>query len=142
MATRKTTWGYTRLRGALKNVGYEVGRNTIKRILRERGIEPAPLRRRRHSWATFIKAHLSAMAAADFFTVEVLSLLGLVRYHLLFVIHLATRRRQSAVRGSREFDGASCAELAEADRQAALVDILASAIVAVQSRRLKPGAKS
>ena len=46
MATRNTTWGYTRLRGALKNVGYEVGRNTIKRILRERGIEPVPLRRR------------------------------------------------------------------------------------------------
>src|SRR5579863_2571315 len=32
MATRNTGWGYTRLRGALKNVGYTVGRNTIKRI--------------------------------------------------------------------------------------------------------------
>ena len=96
MATRNTTWGYTRLQGALKNVGYEVGRNTIKRILRERGIEPAPLRRRRYSWATFIKAHLSGMAAADFFTVEVLSLLGLVRYHVLFVIDLATRKVEIA----------------------------------------------
>jgi hypothetical protein len=28
-------WGYTRLRGALKNLGYAVGRNTIKRILKE-----------------------------------------------------------------------------------------------------------
>ena len=90
MATRNTTWGYTRLRGALKNVGYEIGRNTIKRILMESGIEPAPLRRRRYTWATFIKAHLSGMAAADFFTVEVLSPLGLVRYHVLFVIELAT----------------------------------------------------
>ncbi len=96
MATRNTTWGYTRLRGALKNVGYEVGRNTIKRISRERGIEPAPLRRRRYSWATFIKTHLSGMAAADFFTVEVLSLLGLVRYHVLFVIDLATRKVEIA----------------------------------------------
>jgi hypothetical protein len=77
MATQNTTWGYTRLRGALKNVGYSVGRNTIKRILEEHGIEPAPLRRRRYSWAAFIRAHLSALAAADFFTVEVLSLLGL-----------------------------------------------------------------
>jgi putative transposase len=58
--------------------------------LRERGIELAPLRRRRYSWATFIKAHLSGMAAADFFTVEMLSLLGLVRYHVLLVIDLAT----------------------------------------------------
>jgi putative transposase len=104
MATRNTMWGYTRLRGALKNVGYEVGRDTIKRILRERGIEPAPLRRRRYSWATFIKAHLSGMAAADFFMVEVLSVLGLVRYHVLFVIDLATRKVEIAGI-SRSLDG-------------------------------------
>jgi putative transposase len=44
MATRNTSWGYTRLRGALKNVGYALGRNTIKRILKEHGIDPAPVR--------------------------------------------------------------------------------------------------
>src|SRR5579863_2997877 len=96
MATQNTTWGYTRLRGALKNVGYTVGRNTIKRILKEQGIEPAPLRRRQYSWATFIKAHTSALAAADFFTVEVLGLLGLVRYHVFFVMDLASRRVEIA----------------------------------------------
>jgi transposase InsO family protein len=96
MATRNAGWGYTRLRGALKNVGFFVGRNTIKRILKEHGIDPAPLRRRQYSWATFIKAHLSAIAAADFFTVEVLTLAGLVRYHVLFVIDLATRRVEIA----------------------------------------------
>jgi putative transposase len=78
MATRNTSWGYTRLRGALKNVGYAVGRNTIKRILTEQGIEPAPTRRRQYSWATFIKARLNAITAADFFTVEVLNWAGLV----------------------------------------------------------------
>jgi putative transposase len=92
MATRNTGWGYTRMRGALKNVGYNVGRNTIRRILKKQGIEPAPLRRRQYSWATFIKAHLSAITAADFFTVEVLSWAGLVRYHVFFVIDLASRR--------------------------------------------------
>jgi hypothetical protein len=96
MATRNTTWGPHRLRGALKNVGYVVGRNTIKRILKEQGIEPAPLRRRQYSWATFIKAHLSAITAADFFTVEVLSWAGLVRYHIFFVIDLANRRVEIA----------------------------------------------
>ncbi len=92
MATRNTGRGYTRLRGALRNIGYAVGRNTIKRILKEQGIEPAPLRRRRYSWATFIKAHLSAITSADFFTVEVLSWVGLVRYHVFFVIDRASRR--------------------------------------------------
>ena len=27
------TWGYTRLRGAVKNLGHELGRNTIKRVV-------------------------------------------------------------------------------------------------------------
>jgi len=30
------SWGYTRLRGALKNIGHELGRSTIKRILQGR----------------------------------------------------------------------------------------------------------
>ena len=92
MATRNTGWGYTRLRGALRNVGYAVGRNTIKRILKEQGIEPAPVRRRQYSWATFIKAHLSAITAADFFTVEVLTWRGLATYYVLFFLQLETRR--------------------------------------------------
>jgi putative transposase len=46
--------------------------------------------------ATFIKAHLSAITAADFFTVEVLTLVGLVRYHVLFVIDVASRRVEIA----------------------------------------------
>ena len=91
MARQNTGRGYTRLRGALKNVGYAVGRNTIKRILKEHGLDPAPLRGRRYSWATFIKAHLSAITTADFFTVEVLNWAGLVRYHVFFVIDLASR---------------------------------------------------
>jgi hypothetical protein len=33
MATENPTWGYTRIPGALKNVGHGVGRSTIRRIL-------------------------------------------------------------------------------------------------------------
>ena len=57
MATRNTTWGYTRLRDAMKNVGHDIGRTTVQRILAEHGIEPAPDRKRQYSWSTFIKAH-------------------------------------------------------------------------------------
>jgi putative transposase len=85
-------WGYTRLKGALKNLGYEVGRNTIKRILREHGVDPAPERGRRTSWATFIKAHLGVIVGMDFFTVEAVTWLGLVRYHVLFAIDVASRK--------------------------------------------------
>src|SRR5262245_51360294 len=43
-------------------------------------------------WKTFLKAHWSVIAAADFFTVEVLTAGGLVRYFVMFVIELKTRR--------------------------------------------------
>ena len=95
-AKENVGWGYTRLRGALRNLGYIVGRNTIKRILGEHGLSPAPERSKRMPWKTFIKAHLGFIAAMDFFNVEVLSLAGLVRYSVLFVIDLETRRVQIA----------------------------------------------
>ncbi len=92
MARENPSWGYTRLRGALENLGFDLGRSTIQRILTEHGIEPAPLRGRTMPWKTFLKAHWGAIAAADFFSVEVLTRGGLVRYLVLFVIHLTTRR--------------------------------------------------
>jgi len=92
MARENPSWGYTRLRGALKNLGHELGRNTIKRILQEQGIDPVPTRKRRYSWETFIRAHLGAISAADFFTVEVMGLFGLVRMYVFFVIDLANRK--------------------------------------------------
>jgi transposase InsO family protein len=91
MATRNTGWGYTRLRDALNNLGYKIGRTTVQRILSEHGIEPAPARKRQYSWVTFIKAHLGVIAGMDFFTVKVVTALGLVRYHVLFVIEIGSR---------------------------------------------------
>ena len=96
MAKANPSWGYTRLRGALAHVGHELGRNTIKRILRDHGIEPAPERRKRIPWKTFLRAHWDAIAAADFFTVEVLTMHGLVRYFVFFVMKLRTREVEIA----------------------------------------------
>jgi hypothetical protein len=92
MAKENPSWGYTRLRGALFNLGYEVGRNTIQRILVDAGLEPAPDRGKKTSWNTFLKAHSGAIAAMDFFSVEVVTPVGLVRYLVPFVIELESRR--------------------------------------------------
>jgi putative transposase len=50
MATENPTWGYTRIRGGLKHLGHDVARNTIKAILKDHGIEPAPQRRTKMPW--------------------------------------------------------------------------------------------
>jgi hypothetical protein len=78
MARDNPRWGYTRIRGALYNVGHEIGRNTNKRILLENGFDP--IRRKGMSWETFLKAHWGAIAATDFFSVEALTRSGLIRY--------------------------------------------------------------
>jgi len=69
MAEENPTWGYTRIRGALKNVGHRVGRSTIAWILKAHGLPPAP--ERPTSWQTFLRAHWGAIAGADSFTTEV-----------------------------------------------------------------------
>ncbi len=94
MARDNPRWGYTRIRGALFNLGHEVGRNTIKRILLENGFDP--VRRKGMSWETFLKAHWGAIAATDFFSIEVITRSGLIRYFVLFVIDLKTRRVEIA----------------------------------------------
>ena len=89
MAT-ENRWGYLRMRGVLANLGHEVARTTIANVLKRHGIEPGP--ERKSTWAEFLRSHWDVMAATDFFTVEVWQPVGLVRYHVLFVMELATRR--------------------------------------------------
>jgi transposase InsO family protein len=92
MAKENPRWGYTRIQGALKNVGHRVGRTTIANILKKSGIDPAPERGKRTTWSQFLKSHWDVLAAADFFTVEVWCPRGLVTFYVFFAIELATRR--------------------------------------------------
>jgi transposase InsO family protein len=92
MAEENSTWGYTRIQGALKNLGHQVGRSTIARILKVHGLPSAPTRPT--SWQTFLRAHWGAIVGADFFTTEVWTWRDLVTFYTVFVIDLATRRVQ------------------------------------------------
>ena len=91
MAGENRGWGYTRIRGALANLGHDIGRGTIADILKKAGMEPAPERERKTTWAEFLRTHWEVLGATDFFTVEIWTLRGLVRFHVLFVIRLSTR---------------------------------------------------
>ncbi len=92
IAKENRTWGYSRIQGALKNLGHSVGRGTVANVLKEHGIDPASERRRKTTWREFLAAHWEMLAAADFFTVELWTHGGLVRYLVFFVIELASRR--------------------------------------------------
>lgn len=84
MALENPSWGYTRIRGALANLGHHVGRGTIANVLRANGIEPAPERGMYSRWSTFLNAHWECVKATDFLSVEVRTLKGLVTYYILF----------------------------------------------------------
>ena len=90
MASENPGWGYTRIQGALRNLGHRVARTTIAKILKNAGLPPTP--DRPSSWRVFLRAHWPALRAADFFTTEVWTVRGLVTYYTLFVIELESRR--------------------------------------------------
>jgi len=75
----------------LANLRHEVSRGTIANVLKAAGVEPALTRKDGMTWRGFPKVHRPVLAATDFFTVEVWTGRGLVRYHVLFVIQLAKR---------------------------------------------------
>lgn len=92
MAQENPTSGYDRIVGALANVGHHLSDRTVGNILQRHGISPAPQRKQTTRWRDFIRAHMDVLVGTDFFTVDVLTLKGLVTYYVLFFIHLETRR--------------------------------------------------
>ncbi len=92
MAKENPGWGYDRIAGAMANLGFRLSDQTVGNILRRNDIPPAPKRKHETSWKDFIRAHMAILAATDFFTVEVLTLRGLMTYYVLFFIHLDSRR--------------------------------------------------
>mgnify|MGYP001812675467 CR=1 FL=1 len=60
-------------------------------MLHAHGLDPVP-DRDKLSWDDFLKAHWDSLAATDFFTVEVWHHFRLMRYLVLFVIDLKTRK--------------------------------------------------
>jgi Integrase core domain len=92
MAQENPSWGYDRIGGAMANLGHKLSDQTVGNILRRHDIPPAPRRKHTTSWKDFIRAHLDVLAGTDFFTVEVVTLKGLVTYYVLFFIHLESRK--------------------------------------------------
>jgi transposase InsO family protein len=92
MAQENRSWGYDRIAGALKHLGYTISDQTVGNILKRHGIPPAPERKTTTTWQEFIRTHLDGLVATDFFTAEVWTTCGLVTHYILFFIHLISRK--------------------------------------------------
>jgi putative transposase len=88
LARENPNWGYHRIVGELQGVGITVSATSVRKVLLEEGLQPAP-DRRRSSWRTFLRAQAASMLACDFLTVETAFL---QRIYVLFFISLARRR--------------------------------------------------
>src|SRR2546428_14095312 len=85
---REPTLGYRRIIGELKGVGISVSATSVRKVLLEEGLQPAP-ERTPSSWRAFLRAQAASVLACDFLTIETAFL---QRIYVLFFISLATRR--------------------------------------------------
>jgi putative transposase len=84
------TWGYGKLDGELRKLGYDIGRSTIRDVLKRQHVPPTPEQAKRGSnWHTFLAHYQDQMLACDFFTVETA---WLTTIYVLFFIELGSRR--------------------------------------------------
>ena len=58
LAKENAGWGYLRIKGELRKLGVEVSASTIRRVLRQHRIPPAP-GRSSLTWRSFLAAHAS-----------------------------------------------------------------------------------
>ena len=88
LARENPRWGYQRIVGELKGLGVSVSATTVRTVLVEAGVPPAP-DRGGMSWRAFLRQQAATTLACDFLTVETAFL---QRVYVLFFISLATRR--------------------------------------------------
>ena len=71
LAHENPTWGYGKLEGERGKLGYDIGRSTIRAVLKRRRVPPAPERGTHGSrWRPLLAHSKNEMVACDCFTVE------------------------------------------------------------------------
>ena len=87
------SWGYGRITGAIRNLGYKISASTVANIIRWNGFNTSGDRTKGGmTWSEFIKIHKDVTWATDFFTAEVWTPFDLVTYYVLFFIQIKTKK--------------------------------------------------
>jgi hypothetical protein len=89
LAKENLRWGYYRIEGELKMLGFGVSLTTVRNILDRNSILPAPVRYGSIGWRTMMNHYKDQLLACDFFTVETIFLKTI---YVLIFIELGTRR--------------------------------------------------
>jgi putative transposase len=88
MARDNPGWGYRRIHGELTGLGCKLAPSTVWQILKDAGIDPAPIRSGQ-TWRAFLEAQAKTILAVDFFHVDTVLV---CRLYVLFFIEHSTRR--------------------------------------------------
>jgi len=88
LARDNPRWGHRRICGELRKLGFVVSATSVRRLLAQARLEPAP-RRSGSSWREFLRSQAASIVACDFLTVETILLR---RFYVLFFIAHADRR--------------------------------------------------
>jgi len=88
LARENPQWGYRRIVSELKGLGVSVSATSVRKVLTQADLPPAP-ERARSTWRAFLRQQAARVLACDFLTVETVFL---QRIYVLFFISLATRR--------------------------------------------------
>lgn len=68
-----------------------ISRNTVKRILKEHGLDTGP-KRGTGTWDDFVRRHAVSLWQCDFFSQRIVTLTGVRHAFVLVFIHIKTRQ--------------------------------------------------
>jgi putative transposase len=78
--------------GEIKKLGIRsISRNTVKRILKDAGLDPGP-QRGEGTWDEFLKQHAASLWQCDFFSKRVLTLKGIRDVFVIAFLNVKTRQ--------------------------------------------------
>ena len=83
MSLENPLWGAPRIHGELLKLGYDICQSTIAKYMVRRSGPPS------QTWRTFIRNHMSDLAAIDFFTVHTA---GFKTLYVFLILSLDRRR--------------------------------------------------
>jgi len=89
LAKENLRWGYYRIEGELKKLGFVASLTTVRNVLDRNDILPAPVRYGSIGWKTMMNHYKDQLLACDFFTCETIFLRT---FYVLIFIELGTRR--------------------------------------------------